>query len=53
MTTSLAILDRLISFDTVSHRSNIGLIDYVEDFLRARNFRLHRIYDSKQEKAGL
>jgi len=53
MTSSIAILDRLISFDTVSHRSNIGLIDYVEDFLRARKFRLHRIYDSKQAKAGL
>ena len=53
MTTSLDILDRLISFDTVSHRSNIGLIEYVEDHLRARNFRLHRIRDSKQDKAGL
>ena len=52
MTPSLDILDRLICFDTVSHRSNIGLIDYVEDYLRAHNFRLHRIRDSKQDKAG-
>ena len=42
MTNSLAILHRLISFDTVSHRSNLSLINYVEDYLRARNFRLHK-----------
>jgi acetylornithine deacetylase len=53
MTNSLAILHRLISFDTVSHRSNLSLINYVEDYLRARNFRLHKIEDSKQDKAAL
>ena len=53
MTNSLAILNRLISFDTVSHRSNLSLINYVEDYLRARNFRLHKIEDSKQDKAAL
>ena len=53
MTNSLAILDRLISFDTVSHRSNLSLINFVEDYLRARNFRLHKIEDSKQDKAAL
>ena len=53
MTNSLAILDRLISFDTVSHRSNLSLINFVEDYLRTRNFRLHKIEDSKQDKAAL
>ena len=53
MTNSLTILHRLISFDTVSHRSNLSLINYVEDYLRARNFRLHKIEDSKQDKAAL
>ena len=53
MTNSLAILDRLISFDTVSHRSNLSLINFVEDYLRVRNFRLHKIEDSKQDKAAL
>lgn len=53
MTNSLAILHRLISFDTVSHRSNLSLINYVEDYLRARNFRLHKIEDSTQDKAAL
>ncbi|MGB0439187.1 MAG: acetylornithine deacetylase [Paracoccaceae bacterium] len=53
MTLSLDILDRLIAFDTVSNRSNLGLISYVEDFLRARHFRVHRIPDLTEDKAGL
>ena len=53
MTASFNILDRLISFDTVSHRSNLSLIHYVEDYLRTRNFRLQRINDINQDKAGL
>lgn len=53
MTLSLGILDRLIAFDTVSNRSNLDLISYVEDFLRARQFRVHRIPDLTEEKAGL
>lgn len=53
MTLSLDILDRLIAFDTVSNRSNLDLISYVEDFLRARRFRVHRIPDLTEEKAGL
>lgn len=53
MTLSLDILDRLIAFDTVSNRSNLDLIFYVEDFLRARQFRVHRIPDLTEEKAGL
>ncbi|MFT5060516.1 MAG: acetylornithine deacetylase [Polaromonas sp.] len=53
MTLSLDILDRLIAFDTVSNRSNLDLISYVEDFLRARQFRVHRIPDLTEKKAGL
>lgn len=53
MTLSLDILSRLIAFDTVSNRSNHGLIAYVEDFLRARQFRVHRIPDLTEDKAGL
>ena len=53
MTLSLEILDRLITFNTVSNRSNLDLISYVEDFLRARQFRVHRIPDLSEEKAGL
>ena len=53
MTLSLEILDRLIAFNTVSNRSNLDLVSYVEDFLRARQVRVHRIPDLTQEKAGL
>lgn len=53
MTPSLEILDRLIAFETVSDRSNLDLISYVEDFLKSRGFRVHRIIDPKEDKAGL
>ena len=53
MTLSLGILDRLIAFDTVSNRSNLDLISCFEDFLRARQFWVHRIPDLTEEKAGL
>ena len=53
MTLSLDILNRLIVFDTVSNRSNLDLISYFEDFLRARQFWVHRIPDLTEEKAGL
>gem|GEM_PF-2342113 len=53
MTRSLEILERLIAFDTVSNRSNLDLIAFVEDFLRARQFRVHRIPDLTEAKAGL
>ncbi|MFK7875892.1 MAG: acetylornithine deacetylase [Paracoccaceae bacterium] len=53
MTLSLEILDRLIAFDTVSSQSNLDLIAFAEDFLRARQFRVHRIPDLTEAKAGL
>lgn len=53
MTLSFEILDRLVAFETVSDRSNLALITYVEDFLRSRGFRVQRIADSEEDKAGL
>ncbi|WP_299680351.1 acetylornithine deacetylase [uncultured Roseobacter sp.] len=53
MTSSLEILDRLIGFETISARSNLDLIAYVEDFLVTRQFRVHRIADLTDDKAGL
>lgn len=53
MTTSLEILDRLIGFDTVSARSNLPLIAYVEDFLKSRGFAVTRVPDPVEDKAGL
>lgn len=53
MTGTLDILDRLIAFDTVSDRSNLDLIAYVEDFLRQRGFAVTRLPDATGRKAGL
>ena len=53
MTQTLEILDRLISFDTVSARSNLNIIAYVEDFLTARGFAVTKVPDETGEKAGL
>ena len=46
-------LERLIAFETVSNRSNLTLIAYIEDFLRSRGFRTEQILDPEEPKAGL
>lgn len=51
--TTLDILEKLIAFDTVSSKSNLPLIAYVEDFLRQRGFDIIRIPDDTGQKAGL
>lgn len=53
MTNTLEILDRLIAFDTVSARSNLDLIAYVEAFLAERGFAVTRLPDRTGLKAGL
>lgn len=53
MTATLEILDRLVGFNTVSARSNLALIAYAGDFLRARGFEIRHIPDETGEKSGL
>ena len=53
MSETVDILDRLIAFDTVSARSNLAMIDFTEEFLKARGFRVTRLPDPKEPKAGL
>ncbi len=53
MTQTLDILERLISFDTVSASSNLALVDYVQSFLVERGFQVHRLPDTSGQKAGL
>ncbi|CUH52083.1 acetylornithine deacetylase [Shimia marina] len=53
MPSTLDILDKLIAYDTVSKNSNLELAAYVEDYLQARGFIVHRITDPGGEKAGL
>ncbi len=46
-------LRALVGFDTVSHRSNLALIDYLEGVLGTLGARLLRIEDDSGEKANL
>jgi acetylornithine deacetylase len=50
---SAQILDRLISFPTVSRDSNLPLIEYVRDFLAARGVASRLYLDSAGGKANL
>ncbi len=53
MTQTLDILERLVGFNSVSENSNLDIVDYIEDFLRARGFSVHRVPSPNGEKAGL
>ncbi|HMO07331.1 MAG TPA: acetylornithine deacetylase [Paracoccaceae bacterium] len=52
-TDARAILDRLIAFDTVSHRPNLDLIHYARDLLAAAGARVVLVPDSTGAKANL
>lgn len=51
--TAREMLDRLISFPTVSRDSNLPLIDFVEDYLNGHGITCHRDYDATGQKANL
>ena len=51
--TSVAHLHALVGFDTVSHRSNLALISYLEDTLAPLGARIERLPDDTGEKANL
>lgn len=53
MTRTLDILERLIAFDTVSTKSNLDMIGYIEGFLAERGFAVTRIPDESGQKAGI
>lgn len=48
-----AILDTLVAFPTVSHESNLALVDWVEDYLAGFGVAAHRVYDATGTKASL
>ncbi len=50
---TLDILDRLVAFDTVSHRSNLGLLDYVQDLLKQAGAEVSIIKNEDGTKANL
>ncbi len=53
MTEYLAILKKLISFNTISNESNLALIDYIEDLLTPLGFHCQRYFNTANDKANL
>ncbi len=47
------LLEKLVSFPTVSRDSNLPLIDWVEDYLSGFGITCHRDYNADKTKAGL
>lgn len=47
------LLDRLVSFPTVSRDSNLPLVDWVEDYLDGFGIRAHRVWNEDRTKAAL
>ena len=53
MSLTIDTLEQLIGFNSVSARSNLEIIGFIEGFLRDRGFRLTRLPDGTGQKAGL
>ncbi len=53
MNQTLEILEKLISYPTVSSDSNLSLIAFVNHYLQERGFSVHQIDDPNGYKAGL
>jgi acetylornithine deacetylase len=50
---ALALVERLVAFDTTSRNSNLALIDFVEDLLEGAGARRRRTTDASGKKANL
>lgn len=50
---SLALIDRLVAFDTTSRLSNLALIDFVADYLAGHGIAARRVFDAGGTKANL
>ncbi|MEQ8896210.1 MAG: acetylornithine deacetylase [Roseovarius sp.] len=53
MTRTTDHLETLVGFDTVSHRSNLGIVGYIETVLQGAGLRTTRLPDASGRKAGL
>jgi acetylornithine deacetylase len=51
--TPLNLLERLVSFDTESSKSNLPLIDFVEDYLKAWGVPVVRVPNAEGDKAAI
>lgn len=50
---TIELLRNLVSFNTVSRESNLGLIEWVRDYLRRFGADTHLTYDAQRRKANL
>ena len=51
--TPVELLTRLVAFDTTSHKSNMGLVAFVEDYLLQHGVISHRVTTPDGQKASL
>ena len=52
-TRAISLLERLVAFDTESDKTNLPLIDFVEDYLRAEGVATLRAPNAAGDKAAL
>jgi acetylornithine deacetylase len=50
---AIALLERLVAFDTESEKSNLPLIDFIEEYLRTQNIPVLRAPNAQGQKAAL
>lgn len=50
---TLAILESLIAYESISSRSNLDIVAYIQSYLSHRNVRSQRIPDATGEKASI
>ena len=50
---SMAMIEQLIAFDTTSRESNLGLIEWVRDWLKRHGVESTLVYDAERRKANL
>jgi len=48
-----ALMDRLVSFPTVSRDSNLALVDWVDEYLTGQGIETHRDYNESGDKAAI
>ena len=51
--TPLQLMEKLVSFPTVSRDSNLPLVDWVEDYLNSHGITAHRHYNADNDKASI
>src|SRR5690625_6408251 len=50
---SRELIEKLVSFNTISQHSNLALITYVQDYLQQHGVESQLIYNEQQNKANL